>query len=330
MYGRWLILISLVLLSLWFRSNENRVEEYYANGIYPYIASSLDLLFGWLPFSIGDFLYALAIGWMIYALIRRIKDWKNFKSHISALLFTIGIIWLVFHFLWGFNYYRKPISEQYGLNESKVKKEELVDFCSYTLQQIQESDSVLNASNSIRQEQLAKSSLYGIIGNYMGYGGYYNPFTGEAQVNSYLPEFMLPYIHHHEKAHQKGYAKESEANFIGYIDAMESKNPNTIYSANLDLFTDAVRALKRKDSTLAKSFMERLPKRAKNDLSEYRKFLVKYYGPIDRFISWFYSGYLQYNNQPEGMGSYGKGFVFVMRWLQKKQLIQSHAGWPTM
>jgi hypothetical protein len=321
---------SLILFSVWFRSNENRVEAYYANGAYPLISSSLDFLFGWLPFSIGDFLYTLAIGWLIYNIIRKGKDWRNFKSHISSLIFALGCIWLVFHFLWGFNYYRKSIPEQFGLSESKIEKKELIDFCSFTLNQILQSDSLLTVFKSTQSEQLAKPSLYGIIGNYMGYGGYYNPFTGEAQVNNYLPAFTLPYIHYHERAHQKGYAKESEANFIGYLDAMKSQNPKAIYSANLDLFTDAVRALRRKDSTLAKSFMEKLPKRAKNDLKEYRQFVIKYYGPIDRFITWFYSGYLQYNNQPEGMGSYGKGFVYVLRWLQKTKAIQSEKGMPEL
>ncbi|MEY3877775.1 MAG: hypothetical protein RLZZ191_1458, partial [Pseudomonadota bacterium] len=28
------------------------------------------------------------------------------------------------------------------------------------------------------------------------------------------------------------------------------------------------------------------------------------YGPVDKFVTWFYSGFLNFNNQPEGMMSY--------------------------
>ena len=52
-----------------------------------------------------------------------------------------------------------------------------------------------------------KPSLYGWLGNYFGFTGYYNPFTGEAQVNTTVPKFLLPYITLHEIGHQLGYAK---------------------------------------------------------------------------------------------------------------------------
>ena len=151
----------------------------------------------------------------------------------------------------------------------------------------------------------------------MGYGGYYNPFTGEAQINSYMPEFMLPYISVHEMAHQKGYAKESEANFIGYIDAMESGDSVLLYSANLEMFLFANRALRRFDSTMAKQNMEKLSPRIKKDLADYKVFAEKYYGPVDKFVTWFYGGFLNLNNQPEGMMSYNRGMVYAMRYLKQ-------------
>ena len=151
----------------------------------------------------------------------------------------------------------------------------------------------------------------------MGYGGYYNPFTGEAQINSYMPAFMLPYIAVHEAAHQKGYAKESEANFIGYIDAMESGDSALLYSANLEMFLFANRALRRFDSTMAKQNMEKLSPRIKKDLADYKVFAEKYYGPVDKFVTWFYTGFLNLNNQPEGMMSYNRGMVYAMRYLKQ-------------
>ncbi len=57
------------------------------------------------------------------------------------------------------------------------------------------------------------------LGNYLGFTGYYNPFTGEAQVNTTVPQFLLPNIALHEMGHQIGYAKEDEANFSAYLAA---------------------------------------------------------------------------------------------------------------
>lgn len=39
----------------------------------------------------------------------------------------------------------------------------------------------------------------------MGYGGYLNPFTNEAQVNGITPKFRLPTVSGHEVGHQLGY-----------------------------------------------------------------------------------------------------------------------------
>lgn len=297
--------------------DEQRVEEWYATGVYIYIAKVLQLFLGWLPFSVGDLLYIAAIIYIIFTLH------KSFKRPILKTLnrlFKIGsMVWLLFHFLWGFNYYRTSIQEQFNLAKGEVKKEEVVAFTNYTLTQANLYSNPQPITHN-SQPSPVKPSLFGILGNYMGYGGYYNPFTGEAQINSHMPDFMLPYIAVHEAAHQKGYAKESEANFIGYIDAMNSGDNALLYSSNLEMFLYANRALRRFDSTLAKQNMERLSPRIKKDLADYKVFAEKYYGPVDKFITWFYTGFLNLNNQPEGMMSYNRGMVYAMRYVSRREL----------
>ena len=51
----------------------------------------------------------------------------------------------------------------------------------------------------------------------MGFSGYLNPFTNEAQVDILIPKYQLPTTASHEVAHQLGYAAENEANFIGIL-----------------------------------------------------------------------------------------------------------------
>jgi hypothetical protein len=314
--------------------DEQRVELWYASGVYPYIAAGMRYLVGWLPISFGDLLYVAAI---IYSIVTLRKSFRRSFVTTARRLFTVlSLTWLIFHVLWGFNYYRTSIPDQFKLERGEVKKEEIVAFAEYSLREanklgIREQGIGVIDKNLITSayEKLSKlhpqltyhpisfkSSLFGVMGNYMGYGGYYNPFTGEAQINDHMPEFMLPYIAVHEVAHQLGYAKESEANFIGYLAAMHSEDSLLRYSANLEMFLYANRALRRFDSTLAKQNMERLSPRIKKDLADYKVFAEKYYGPVDKFVTWFYTGFLNFNNQPEGMMSYNRGMVYVMRYLK--------------
>jgi hypothetical protein len=325
--------------------DEQRVEQWYASGVYPYIAAGIRYLLGWLPISFGDLLYVAAIVYIIITLRKSFK--RPILLTLRRLFSVASIVWLAFHILWGFNYYRSSIPEQFKLEKGEVKKKEVVEFAAYTLREANKFSSVkmlpVNGyqltvnSQSASADKLStvytnlsklhpqltyhptsfKSSLFGVIGNYMGYGGYYNPFTGEAQINDHMPDFMLPYIAVHEVAHQLGYAKESEANFIGYLAAMHSGDSVLQYSANLEMFLYANRALRRFDSTLAKQNMERLSPRIKKDLADYKVFAEKYYGPVDKFVTWFYTGFLNFNNQPEGMMSYNRGMVYAMRYLKK-------------
>jgi hypothetical protein len=324
--------------------DEQRVELWYASGVYPYIAAGMRYLVGWLPVSFGDLLYVAAIIYIIVTLRKSFK--RSFVATARRLFMVLSLTWLIFHFLWGFNYYRTSIPEQFKLERGEVKKEEIVAFAEYTLREANKysyfKESTVNGYQLTVNRQLTtvytnlskhypqltyhpisfKSSLFGVMGNYMGYGGYYNPFTGEAQINDHMPSFMLPYIAVHEVAHQLGYAKESEANFIGYLAAMHSGDSILQYSANLEMFLYANRALRRFDSTLAKQNMERLSPRIKKDLADYKVFAEKYYGPVDKFVTWFYTGFLNFNNQPEGMMSYNRGMLYTMRYLKKTPLLE--------
>ena len=328
----------LVIFAQWFMLSDQRIEYWYANGVYPYISRLLNFSLGWIPFSVGDLLYCAVIVWAILRLWKFASGiWgKGFRNRVGKemllgyflrLLTLVAWVWLVFHVLWGFNYYRKSIPDQFGFVVERPSREELVQFTQYLLNETNRYALALKVSPlktrthddcSILNSNLPKPSLFGIIGNYMGYGGYYNPFTGEAQINTHMPAFMLPFIAVHEKAHQLGYAKESEANFMGYMAAMQSKDSCLKYAANLEMFIYANNALRRSDSVAAKNNFRGLSPIAIKDLKSYRAFVKKYQGPIDEFTTWFYTRFLRINNQPEGMYSYNLGMVYVMRYINKK------------
>lgn len=328
----------LVIFAQWFMLSDQRVEYWYANGVYPYISSGFHFSLGWIPFSLGDLLYCGVIVWAALRFWnfasnvwrKGLRNWGGkamLLHHFLRLLTLLAWVWLVFHVLWGFNYYRKSIPDQFGFVVERPSKKELLQFTQYVLYETNRYALELKTSPlktnthdncSIVNSNLPKPSLFGIIGNYMGYGGYYNPFTGEAQINAHMPAFMLPFIAVHEKAHQLGYAKESEANFMGYLAALQSKDSCLKYAANLEMFIYANNALRRSDSVAAKNNFKALSPIAIKDLKSYKAFFQQYQGPIDDFTTWFYTKFLRMNNQPEGIYSYNRGMVYVMRYLNKK------------
>ena len=68
----------------------------------------------------------------------------------------------------------------------------------------------------------------------LGLSGFYMPFTGEPNFNDAQPDFDLPYVIAHEKAHQRGFAREDEANFIAFLVCVNSTDPYLRYSGYLN------------------------------------------------------------------------------------------------
>ena len=162
-----------------------------------------------------------------------------------------------------------------------------------------------------------KSSIYGWWGNYLGFTGYYNPFTGEAQVNTTVPKFLQPYIATHEMAHQIGYAKENEANFAGYLAAVNSTDTLFHYSCYLDLFIYANRQVFYFDSTASKKTLELLIPEVQKDLEEWRQFSLSHQSFIEPAITWMYGNYLKLNEQPKGMYSYNQVISMLIEYYKK-------------
>ncbi len=72
--------------------------------------------------------------------------------------------------------------------------------------------------NNLGSYSKAKIILNSKLLSYTNITGIYSPFTGEANINTNQPSTLhIPFTILHEMAHQKGYANESEANFLAYF-----------------------------------------------------------------------------------------------------------------
>ena len=354
----WITTISLfmvVVIIRIFSFNPQWVENYYSTRIYLYISYVLKLVTGILPFSIGDVLYTLLFLYFLWRLLTLSKLIINKKittqyirSNLLILLLQLICVYIIFNIFWGINYNRKGIAYQLCLKTEKYSPDDLININSVLLQNVNKSKTALLRNNTIRNKDykqcfnesisayeglsnkfpflyqpptIIKKSLWGWLGNYLGFSGYYNPFTGEAQVNTTIPYFLLPYTSCHEIAHQLGYAKENEANFVGYLAASSCTDTLFHYSVYLELFIYANQNLYILDSTLAKSYSKQLSPEVKIDIREWRNFNIAHKNPIEPVINWLYGKYLENNQQPSGILSYDEVTGFLIAYYKKYGVI---------
>lgn len=342
--ARWIILIGLVIGIKLFSLFPEAVENWYSAGIYPAISQTQRILLGWIPFSVGDLLYAAVIIYLGYKLFRFLK--KLFRKEVNKnylwyatrwLVYKAGWVYVLFNGLWGLNYNRLGIAEQLGLKKERYTKEDLGDVMTELAFKLNSLDSAahlnrlpLRVKNNvfdgavIAYENLwdrnalfsysfrsVKPSMYSYLGNYLGFTGYYNPFSGEAQVNTTVPVYIQPFTTCHEIGHQLGYAKESEANFAGYLSARASDNPAFRYSVYFDLYAYGHGYLYRQDSVLAKHLDSSLHTSVRKDYRTLRDFIDQHENPFEVVIDKLYGRYLEANEQPAGKMSYNE----VVGWL---------------
>jgi hypothetical protein len=122
-------------------------------------------------------------------------------------------------------------------------------------------------------------------------------------------------------AHQLGYAKEDEANFVGYLSASASTDTFFRYSVYLDLFLTANRNLRAADSVSAKVYRKQLLPEVVTDIKTWKIFIIQHDNPVEPLITWMYGKYLQSNQQPSGMLSYDEVTGLLIEYYRKYKVI---------
>ena len=158
------------------------------------------------------------------------------------------------------------------------------------------------------------------LGNYGGFLGYYNPFTGEGQINTECPSFLQPFIACHELAHQLGYASESEANFIGFLATTQAENMGMLYSGQLEMYLYATGKLNRMDSIAAKELYQQLHPLVKKDLKDYGNYLRKNETVFLKWTNYAYDFFLRSNNQQTGINSYRDVVGWIIAYRKKNDI----------
>jgi len=332
---QWVIPCLLVLLIVIFQSFPSLVEQHYSTQLFVQISILLRTITAWLPISIGDIIYLILIIQVLFWIYKFIQSLilkkinKIFLIHFfSTFIRTILWIFIVFNILWGLNYSRLGIAHQLKIDKQTYSKEEvkelvcsLIDKVNTTRKLIgndtlpnlnfknifQESAQLYNTIDSVYpflnyRTPSIKKSLLSSVSHYVGFTGYYNPFTGEAQLSTHVPTIIVPYVTCHEIAHQLGYASEDDANFVGYLACSKSKNLYFQYSVYLDLHKYAAMELFLMDTNETHGWQ--LDSLVRKDLRNIRLFFNQQQNEISPLMNQIYAQYLKANHQSKGLSSY--------------------------
>lgn len=334
-------LILTLLLPVWYglvqllSQQPEWIERYYSNGIYPYISKILRILFGWIPFSVGDVIGLILIFFLLKGIFNLIKNrFKNILPQTLKFAAFLSLLYFCFYLFWGLNYFRKPLAENIGYGTSKYTTDELVKTTKLIIQKLNEAQINITKNDSLKVEnpystqeiydlsivsykelkldfpQFAyeypsiKNSLVSLFQCYNGTSGYFNPITGEAQVNKYIPKTGFPTTACHEIAHQLGYSAENEANFIGFLASVANKDKYFQYSGYRMAFGYCISEIRKRDREFSRELWKSVNKGISKDYSVTYQFWQQYKNPIEPYMKKGYNSYLKANKQTKGIDSY--------------------------
>lgn len=341
-----LSLLPQILLVNLLSQYPEKVELYFSQKIYPIFFNSNHFFLKHIPFSLGDCLYLLLIIFLLYSLVYCILRFRklNLKSLIK-LGSIASLIFFIFQLNWGLNYHRTPLGKKLS-TQKHYSDSLLVDLtCQFIFlsnklhNQLSESDTLAivipyskktiikkiknNYSdlwNSSIQIPKVKASIYSLPLSYMGYSGYLNPFTLEAQINMLIPKINLPINIAHEMAHQLGYAAENEANFIALVNVLQNKDPFFKYSAALFALRHCYNDLVKRNPDQAKLLVQELNIGIFKNLKENQIFWEQYKNPFEPLFKNSYDSYLKFNGQESGIKSYNQIIVLLVAFYNEKKL----------
>ena len=314
--------------------------DFFNINISPIIRGALSYLTTWIPFSLAEMLIILipVIVVLIVGIgVKKYCDsWYNVGVFCVIMLSIASYVFTTYTLGFVPAYHASTLDQKMGLDKQKVSAEELYDTASILSQALaveakhiifngegfsvmpygynelndklmaaydkacEKYDFISPLHSNIKEVMLSEPMTYTHI------SGVYTFFTGEANLNVNFPDYVLPYTAAHEFAHQRGIAREDEANFVAFLVCMESDDHYIRYSAYLNVYEYVANALYSANKDAYTPIYRSLPYGVKTDMAAYSKFFKKYQKTVVSEVSGAVNDtFLNINGVEEGSKSYG-------------------------
>lgn len=313
------------------------VERLFARGLYPAFGGRLACLTAGLPFSLAELLGAALLAGAAFRVVRwRPPRGRRLFERSADLPLLAGGLYLSFLLLWGLNYQRLPFARSASLDVRPASRAELSALGAALVERanrareglLEDAAGVMRLPDGRRAALLrtetgfaAAASRYPLLGgacarpkpllsstafSWLGITGIYFPFTGEANVNLTVPDPELPFAAAHEVAHLRGFAREDEASFVGYLACRLHPDLDYRYAGQLVASVHAMNALAPLDREAWRRLDALRSDGVRRDLGALVAWAERYRGPAERVSERVNDAYLRSQGQDLGVRSYGR------------------------
>ena len=293
-----------------------------------------------LPFSVAELLIGLAAAavlvYIIFVVVSLFTGRGRLRKLYAAVinLLAAGLaVYAGFCMLWGVYYYGDDFMTRSGLESDNVSVAQLETVTEYFAKlaneyaeqvprdadgnYIADRDAILARSNEVYaniEQKLpclagpavrAKGVYFSRIMSYTDFTGFFFPFTAEANVKTDCPPALFASTVAHELAHQRGVAKEQEANFAAVLASLEYGDPEYCYSACLLAYTHLGNALYSANYDAWKNIYLTLSDNVLRDFAANREYWAQFETPVQKVSNTVYEGFLYSYDQNMGLKSYG-------------------------
>ncbi len=319
------------------------LSEQFADFFNRYISSVfrgvLATVTNFLPFSLAEMLVimlpAILIALVVFAVNKYSNSWHDVLIYIATMVSVLAIFLSVFALAFAPGYRGSKLESKLGFERKDVSAEELYMTAVYLAQKVNEEaagvaftdggasimpygynemnakliEAYYSASDKYaflpRLQSRVKPVMLSELMSYTHITGVYSFFTGEANINVAFPDYTIPYTAAHELAHQRGIAREDEANFMAFLVCLESEDSYIRYSAYLNLYEYVASALYSADGQLYTEARAVLGSNIEHELKAYSEFYGKYKDSVAADVSEAVNNTFLIIQGTEGTKSYG-------------------------
>lgn len=320
------------------------VERIYARGFYFAVSQAISFLAGWAPFSLVELVIVafiiFAVALIVKAVVKLVKAPSGRGRLILGYLLSafafVSAVYFLFVITFDLNYQRLPFGQIAGLDVRPATVDELYNTCESLAKHAgmlrtkveEDPDGVMKLSESrtdifrdASKGYEAATGEYPVLGGaysrpkgvvlsramtLAGFQGIHSPLTQEANVNTEISDCMIPSTACHEMAHQRGFAREDEANFISFLTCSRNPDVDFQYSGVLLALIHSMNALYGADKEKFTQIYKEYDPGIVRDLSADSKFWRQFKGPVESISNTLNDAYLKANKQPDGVKSYGR------------------------
>lgn len=327
--------------------------DWYSAYIYPVWVNTVGRIMGYVRISVSEVLLYLLLlilavraGELGLAIVRRNGFREKAKVRLANLILLAGMLFFLYVANCGINYRRETFSESAGLSVGKYSVEELKETClrltgevndesrkvernpdgTMTLEDVSLAREAAEAMGRLGRKYPELSGYYpqpkGLLVPWIlsvqNLSGIYSPFAVEANYNSGMTDYNIPFTACHELSHLRGFMEEKEANFIGFLACRESESEEFRYSGSLMGWIYCMNVLYRSDYDAWEEVRGGLAKEVEADLKANREFWAQYDGAVAEVANRVNDTYLKANGQSEGVESYDR-MVDLIVWHLKEE-----------